>query len=218
MIIPYFYSAQIRKYLFAFADVFNGVQIAKYDQNGNISGYQTIPIIFPNQDKHFTYYNQQINGSTSTNPDVKIEVAQTLPSFSVKDLGFTLDIDRTRNKYDIVCEASKSSYLATPIRVNLNLKFNFEKLDECWQVIEQLLPLFNPVFSINVNPIDEHFANNLSTPIFIESTSNLFSSDLSEETQRIQQYTFSIRMDIWLFGKINNQTDITTKINFNSGV
>jgi len=218
MVIPYFYSAQIRKYLFAFADVFNGVQIAKYNTDGSISGYQTVPIIFPNQDKYFTYYNQKINGSISTNPDVKIEVSKTLPSFSINDLSFSLDPDRTRNKYDLVCEASKYSYIPTAYKINLSLKLNFEKLDECFQVIEQLLPLFNSVFSINVNPIDENFANNLSIPIFLESSSNLFPSDLTEEQARIHQYTLSMRMDIWLFGKVNDQTSITSQINFSTGV
>lgn len=219
MIIPYFYSAQIRKYLFAFADVFNGLQIAKYNSDGSVSGYQTVPIIFPNQDKYFTYYNQKINGSNkSTNPDVKIEVGKTLPSFSIKDLSFNLDSQRTRNKYDLICEAQKYSYIPTPYQIKMNLKLNFEKLDECFQIIEQILPLFNSVMAINVNPIDSEFANNLSIPIFLESTSNLFPSDLPEEQERIHQYTLSMRMDIWLFGKINNQEELETEINFGRGV
>lgn len=217
MLIPYFYSAQIRKYLFAFADVFNGVQIAKYNSNGTISGYQTVPIIFPNQDKYFSYYNQKINGSTSTNPDVKIEVGKTLPSFSIKDLGFGIDTQRTRNKYDSICETTKTSYVPTAYKINLNLKLNFEKLDECFQIIEQILPLFNPVLSINVNPIDENFADKLSIPIFLESSSNLFPSDLTEEQERIHQYNLAMRMDIWLFGKVNDRTAIATEINFGSG-
>jgi len=56
MQIPYYYVGQFRKYLFVFADLFNGVQIARFNPDGSVNHLETIPILFPNQDKYFAYY------------------------------------------------------------------------------------------------------------------------------------------------------------------
>jgi hypothetical protein len=217
MQIPFYFAGQFRKYIFAFADFFNGVQIARFNPDGTIHHTETVPLLFPDQDKYFSYYNQKYTGGSSVNPDMKIELGKSLPNFTIGDLGFGIDQARMRNKYDLLCEATKHAYVATPYRINMNLRLNFEKLEECFQVIEQLFPLFNTQMSVNVNPIDQDFANNLSCPIILESQSNLFPSDLPEDDERQHQFTMSFRMDVWLFGRVIDNSEITSVINFNEG-
>lgn len=214
MEIPYFYAGQFRKYLFAFADFFDGVQIARFKPDGSIDHLETVPILFPNQDKYFTYYNQKYTGGQSVNPDLKIEMGKSLPNFTISDLGFQIDQERSRNKYETICESTSHSFVPTPYRITATLKLNFEKLDECFQVIEQLLPLFNTQMSVNVNPIDTNFGENISVPIILESASNLFPTDVNEEDERLHQYVMNFRMDVWLFGRVVANTTKTSSINF----
>jgi hypothetical protein len=218
MQIPYYYAGQFRKYLFAFADFFNGVQIARFNADGSVHHLETIPILFPNQDKYFAYYNQKYTGGVSVNPESKIELGKSIPNFTINDIGFRLDQDRARNKNDLICEATKHSYVATPYAITLTLKLNFEKFEECMQVVEQLFPLFNSFMAENVNPIDETFATSLSVPIVMESSSDLFPSDLPEEDERIQQFTMNFRMDVWLFGRVIDNSSVTSSLTFEKGV
>jgi hypothetical protein len=217
MQIPYYYAGQFRKYLFAFADFFNGVQIARFNADGSVHRLETIPILFPNQDKYFAYYNQKYTGGVSVNPESKIELGKSLPNFTINDIGFRLDQDRARNKNDLICEATKHSYVATPYVITLALKLNFEKFEECMQVVEQLFPLFNSFMAENVNPIDETFATSLSVPIIMESSSDLFPTDLPEEDERIQQFTMNFRMDVWLFGRVIDNSSVTSSLTFEKG-
>ncbi len=215
MIIPYYYAGQFRKYLFAFADLFNGVQIARFNADGSVNHLETIPILFPNQDKYFAYYNQKYTGGSSVNSDLKIELGKSLPNFTINDIGFRLDQERARNKNDLICEATKHAYVATPYAITLTLKLNFEKFEECMQVIEQLFPLFNSFMAENINPIDENFASKLSVPIVMESSSNLFASDVTEEDERIQQFVMNFRLDVWLFGRVIDNSTTTATLTFN---
>lgn len=215
MELPYYYYKQIFKYLYAFADVFSQIQIARYNTNGEISHYEKVPILFPGQDKIYQFETQRIIGSNqSTNENVKIEIAKTLPIFTIKDISFTTDEERKRNKYDAICESVHHSFIPVPYSIQLNLKLNFEKIDECFQVIEQIFPLFNPHIAINVNPINDDFGTNLSIPIYLLSNSNIFPSDITEEQERTHQFTLTMKMDVWIFGKVNSNSDIESNISF----
>jgi len=214
MIINYQYNTQLRKIILGIASQFDGISIGIWNQEtGELDHTQIVSLLFPNQDKHFSYYNQKMFGSENVNKDVRVEISKNLPCFSLSDFSFSVDQERKRNKNDLICNSNANGYTPVPYKISFALKFNFIELDQCFQIMETLLPLYNDYRSFNLNQI-AGFAENLSIPVFLDSTSNLFSSDVEESKERIQQFTFLFHADCWLFSRVTDNSAVNSTLSF----
>lgn len=197
-----FYWGTIRKSIVAFGNMFNNITIDRKDVNGNVTQIQKVPLSYSPKQKFLTKIRQQ--------PDIDTQNIQIL----LPRMGFeliSLDYDparkvgtqqqtRTINSPNL----SKALYAPTPYNLTVLLYIYARNQDDGLQIVEQILPYFNPDYNLTLNAIPElNLTNDL--PIILSSIgfSDDYEGDLS--TKRSIVWTLSFTMKLNFYGPVSNR-------------
>lgn len=143
----FFYNI-MRKVIVQTLDVFNGIKIAKYSSSGEIESYVNVPLVFAPKTKQWYFQQSQRNVDGLTITD------NVYPTMAIQMTGFDYAKDRTVNNLQkiIVSTDSVLSQHLTPIPYDY--QFSLEVVAEYFidiiQIIEQILPWFNPFITVRV--------------------------------------------------------------------
>ena len=148
-----FYHEHIRKAIVAFGMVFNNIRIARDDTAGNIAQVMRVPLAYSTKQK-FLSRIALIPDATSRG-----EVAIVLPRMGFEIQQLTYDPARKvspiqRNKAVGVGDDAntvRSSFVSTPYNMSVSLYVFAKNQEDGLQIIEQILPFFNPDFNVTVN-------------------------------------------------------------------
>lgn len=143
----HFYHGTIKLYTAVIGSMFNDIKI-KRD-----SGFIKVPIIYANQQKQNNRIDADNNG-TDDNPRYKMR----LPAFSFVLTGWEKDPTRQLNKSHTLHNSVKSTGIRTQLnRVAYNFNYTVhartKHLDDMLQIVEQVLPAFNPHLLVVVEDI-----------------------------------------------------------------
>lgn len=199
--------SQTRKYLLAFCDLFNDTFVIRYNDNLQEISYKRVPLIIPYSEKWYSYQKNLWLTNKKMNPEALFELAKTLPSIFVGDIGFSRKLEKQHNKYEMLDSAAK---IYTPVSYELSLKITVmtELFDDILQIMEQILPGFAPSYSINVNPIPGVIENE-SIPIYAGDPSMTFPFDMDMETERIFTLEIPFTMDVNYYPEYYNLISIS---------
>ena len=141
----------LRKITVGFGNLFNQIQMARYDENGNEVERFFIPIQYAGKEK----YVARLQGDP--NLDRKVQVS--LPAFSFCMSGLTYDSTRKQNtnikKYVQTSSGVSSQYNPVPYNFDFNLYIYVRNIEDGTQIIEHILPFFTPDYTIKLNLIPE---------------------------------------------------------------
>jgi hypothetical protein len=100
----------------------------------------------------------------------------------------------------------KKVYLPVPYNIGFQLNVMTKLQDDALQVVEQILPYFQPSFNLTVDLIDS-IGEKRDIPIVLDNVS--FTDDYEGDfsTRRILIYTFNFTVKTYLFGPIADSTD-----------
>jgi hypothetical protein len=100
----------------------------------------------------------------------------------------------------------KKVYLPVPYNIGFQLNVMTKLQDDALQVVEQILPYFQPSFNLTVDLIDS-IGEKRDIPIILDNVS--FTDDYEGDfsTRRILIYTFNFTVKTYLFGPIADSTD-----------
>jgi hypothetical protein len=154
MLTPHFYNEAIRKTVIAFGTIFNNIQIKKLDpSDGSVIEEQKVPLSYGPKQKFIVRLEE--------NPDLR-KVSITLPRLYFEMIGIEYDPSR---KISLVqkCKSTiadngnevKTQYVPVPYDLNFELGIITKTQDDSLQIIEQILPYFQPNFNITVNFIPD---------------------------------------------------------------
>jgi len=158
MLGRYFYNESLRRMTIAFGQIFNNIQIKRKDSNNTVIQTIRVPLAYAPKEKFLTRLDQQ--------PDLnEREMAITLPRMSFEISGIQYDGARklTRvQKYKTVktgIDGKVLNYNYTPVPYNISYTLNVftATAEGGLQIIEQILPFFQPDYTVTVNAI--HFFN-----------------------------------------------------------
>ena len=155
MLGPHFYNEAIRKTVIGFGTLFNNIEIRKYDPStGDVIEAEKVPLAYGPKNKFLTRLEQ--------NPDVDKKVAITLPRLYFEMTGITYDGARKTaptQKYKTVINDDgteiKMQYVPVPYNMEFELGIIAKAQDDGLQILEQILPYFQPNFNITVNMISD---------------------------------------------------------------
>lgn len=143
----FFWVSSIRKTTIEFLNIFRNIRVAKYDENGNFAQYVTLPIKNANKEKFYYWLK-----------DRKHE--KRFPILGVSMAGIELDRNRLANKkYESYFTTSdttgsktmKEYYNISPWTITYNVEIVSLYVIEMDQILEQILPYFNPENFVRVN-------------------------------------------------------------------
>lgn len=155
MLGPHFYNEAIKKTVVGFGTLFNNIEIKKVDpQTGDVLEVQKVPIAYGPQ-KKFLYRLDE-------NPEANRRIAITLPRLYFELLNINYDQARKTSpvqKYKTVIndngEEVKVQYVPVPYNMEFELGIMAKSQDDGLQILEQILPYFQPNFNITINFIPD---------------------------------------------------------------
>jgi len=153
----YFYHESIKKYIVAFGSLFNGIQVHRTDAAGLVVKTITVPLAYGPAHKYFLKWD----GTNPRNNDgTKPKVKMTLPRIGFEIEALQFDGSRMLTKdsqiaFDNPDGSSSIIQQGVPWTFNFSLKIMAKNIDDGLQIIEQIIPAFNPSYSVSVIEIPE---------------------------------------------------------------
>ena len=200
----YFYHEILRRTIISFGSLFNGIEIKHLDSSGDVDEVIKVPLAYGPTQKFLARLEQSA--------DLNKPTSITLPRMSFEFTG--LQYDGTRKVTTTQTFKSQSVGIATAIRktympVPYNMSFElsiFTKLnDDMLQIVEQILPYFQPAYTLSVNLVDT-IGEKRDIPIVIENVTMQDDYEGNYSTRRSLLYTIRFTAKTYLFGPVGDTT------------
>ena len=197
MLGTYFYHEILRKTVIGFGTLFNNINIRHKDASGTTFSTLKVPLAYGPMQKFLARIQQQ--------PDLDRETAITLPRLSFEMQGIQYDPTRktgiaqtflTKNGTN-----AKRVYMPVPYNIGFELSVMSKLSDDALQILEQILPYFQPSFNITVNLISS-IGEKKDIPIVLESINYSDQYEGGFESRRTIVYTLSFVAKTYLFGPV----------------
>lgn len=132
--------------------------IERYDENGLVYRYIQVPVQYAQRER-FVEIIKSVSHQDGNNENVKIDINRVLPRMSVNMVSMNYGQEYKLNKYIKVRAKSfdgAEGKLITipapvPYTIDLEVAIISKTTDDNLQIIEQLIPYFNPTFSLDLN-------------------------------------------------------------------
>ena len=203
-----FYHETIRKVIVAFGTMFNNISIVRKDNSGAIVQSMKVPLAYGPRQKFLTRLRDD--------PDLAKQVAVTLPRIGFEIQNLTYDPSRKLNRVQkfkkIKGSDSKrldSQYMPVPYNLGIELYVLSKSSDDALQIVEQILPYFQPDYSITIHDMPD-MSIKRDVPIILESINYTDDYQGDFESRRAIIYTLGFTAKFYLYGPVTSQKIIKT--------
>ena len=200
----YFYHQRVRKTVSIFGSLFNNIYVLRRKSDGSTASQIKVPLAYAPKDK----YTARLNSNPDLYSDQK--VALKLPRMSFEITSIQYDAERKLpkiNNFKITASDTTASKFFTPAPYLLGFQVNIyaKTQDDALQIVEQILPYFNPQYTLSMKPFTDYPTVREDISITIQGVS--FSDDYEGpvEQRRTIIYTLDFEMRTNFFGPINDQ-------------
>ena len=208
----HFYHKKIRNTVIAFGTIFNNVNIKRLDSSGNPIQNIKVPLSYSPKEKFLARLDAQ---QDLTGDDSKVAI--TLPRMSFEVTGYSYDGSRKLNKNQKITKVTtnadttkmNSQYMPVPYDVNFGLSVYVANSDDGLQIIEQILPYFQPDYTVTMIE-SSTMDTKRDIPIVLNNVDYEDSYTGSLTSSRRIIYTLSFTAKIYLFGPISTSAVIKT--------
>ena len=206
----YFYHEILRRTVVSFGSLFNEISIKHTDNSGNVKSVIKVPLAYGPTQKFLARLEQS--------PDLNKPVQITLPRMSFEFTGLTYDPTRksTTTQTFIAKSAvdgteTKKVYLPVPYNMQFELSIMCKLNDDALQIIEQILPFFQPSYSMTIELVDI-INEKRDIPVILENITMQDDYEGNFTTRRVLLYTLRFTAKTYLFGPVSSATkDIIKK-------
>ncbi len=202
MLGSYFYHEIIRKTVIGFGTLFNEVHVRHQDATGKDISDIKVPISYGPKQKFLARIQQQ--------PDLNKAVQISLPrmSFEVNNIQYDPSRKSGISQTFKAQEGSKLKKVFMPVPYNLGFELNIlTKLqDDSMQILEQILPFFQPGFTITIDLV-KSIGEKRDVPMVLDSITFTDDYEGNFETRRALIYTLNFTAKTYMFGPIADSTE-----------
>lgn len=199
----YFYHGIFKKTVVAFGNLFNNIQIQKVNNDDQTINMQKVNLAYGPIQKFLARLEQM------SELDQPTQI--TLPRMSFEMTSITYDATRKTQptktfKTTDRGEKLQKVYLPVPYNVGFELNIMCKLNEDALQIVEQILPYFQPAFTTSVELLEE-VGEKRDIPIILESVS--FSDDYEGDfsSRRLLLYTLNFTAKTYLFGPLDDTGD-----------
>ena len=201
----YFYNESMRKMTVAFGQLFNNIQIKRTDSSGNVVQSIRVPLAYAPKEKFLVRLDQKPNLDER-------EFAITLPRMGFEITGISYDGSRKLTKIQKFKQVKSGTdgkilnynYTPVPYNINYNLYIFTATAEGGLQIVEQILPYFQPDYTVSIKQIPE-LEIVRDVPIVLNSVNyeDSYSGDFT--TRRAVIYTLGFTAKTYLYGPAQTQ-------------
>jgi len=198
-----FYWGTIRKAIVAFGNMFNNINVERRDADGNIIQILKVPLSYSGKSKALARIQQRPNVD-----DRNVQIIVPRMAFEMTTLNYDYNrkispVQQSR-AVNATTTTLDSQYAPTPYNINVQLYVYVKNQDDGLQIIEQILPYFNPDYNLTMKSIPQlNIKNDL--PIILDSVSFEDNYDGDFEDRRTIIWTLSFTMKLNFYGPVNKQ-------------
>ena len=199
MLGNYFYHEIIRKTVIAFGTLFNDIHVRHDDGNGNIISEIKVPVAYGPRQKFLARIQQQ--------PELNKATQITLPRMSFEITNISYDssrksgITQTFKAKDVNNNQMKRVFMPVPYNLGFDLNVLVKLQDDGLQILEQILPFFQPGFNLSVDLV-KSIGEKRDIPMILNSISQQDDYEGDFSTRRALIYTLSFTAKTFMFGHI----------------
>ena len=198
----YFYNETIKRCVSVFGTMFNNIQYKKVKSDGTVLTSPIVPLSYGPKQKFLDRIAEEPNLSD------KNRSAISLPRMAFELTGFEYDVQRQQNKLHRTIKSSSESdgkrgfqYSPAPYNLNFTLSILTKNMNDALQIVEQILPYFQPEYTVTMKMVDS-MSENRDVPIVLNSVSFQDDYEGSFEDRRIIEYTLDFTMKTYFFGPV----------------
>ena len=202
MLGQYYYQEILRKTIISFGTIFNDIHIRHRDGAGQESSDMRVPLAYGPMQKFLARLEQQA--------DLNRAVQITLPRMSFETTNIAYDPTRKAGITQTfkATDGSKLRKVFMPVPYNVGFELNIlVKLnDDALQIVEQILPYFQPSFNVTIDLVDV-IGEKRDVPIVLDNIS--FQDDYEGDfaTRRALIYTLNFTAKTYLFGPVSDSSE-----------
>jgi len=203
----FYYPETIKGVTVAFLDVFNQIIVKKYDKDRNFVKDIKVPIQFGPIEK--AHHDRLENHHFDTNNVERgNRFYQSLPRMSVTMDGLAYNADRAygvnEDRYwkgeelDTNDEIIFQDYQPTPCDINFTLHIKTDSMDYFAQIMENILPFFNPAIQLRVREFS--FLNiERDLKMNLNSVNTDFIEDMNNEDTKYCNASLSFTVEAYVY-------------------
>ena len=203
-----FYHETIRKIVISFGTLFNDISLVRKDNSGTIIQTMKVPLAYGPREKFLVRLREDA--------DLTKQVAITLPriGFEIKDLSYDPARKLSRvQKFKKVKGANTkqldTQYMPVPYNLDFELYIMAKQSDDALQIVEQILPYFQPDYTLTINDMSD-MGIKKDVPIILNSISYEDNYDEDFVSRRALIYTMSFTTKFYLYGPVTSSKVIKT--------
>jgi len=204
-----FYHETIRKVVIAFGTMFNNIQLVRRDNDGTVVQSMKVPLAYGPRQKFLA--------RLAEDPDLTKQVAVTLPriGFEINDL--TYDPARKLNRVQKFKKTKtgnskklETQFMPVPYNIGFELYILSKNSDDALQIVEQILPFFQPDYTLSINDMAD-MGIKRDVPVILNSIG--YEDDYADAefaARRSIIYTLSFTAKFYLYGPVTSSSIIKT--------
>ena len=199
-----FYHETMRKVVVAFGTIFNNINIVRTNSSGAVTQSMKVPLAYGPKQKFLTRLRED--------PNLNKKVALTLPRMGFEISGISYDPSRKLNSIQKVKKTNTSTqgktlssqYMPVPYNMDFELVVMAKSSDDALQIVEQILPFFQPDYTITLND-NTSMGTTRDVPIILTGVTYEDSYDGDFNDRRVLTYTMSFTAKFYLYGPVTDQ-------------
>ena len=198
----HFYNQGMRKMTVAFGQVFNNIQIKRQGSDSTIQSIR-VPLAYAPKEKFLVRLDQQPNLEDR-------QFAVTLPRMGFEISGIEYDGSRKLTKVQKFKTTKTNSgvmnfnYMPVPYNISYNLYCFTATAEGGLQIVEQILPYFQPDYTVTINVVPE-MGIKRDVPIVLNNINYEDSYSGDFESRRAVIYTLNFTAKTYLYGPASTQ-------------
>lgn len=207
----HFYHRITRKMVVAFGTMFNNIRLVRYDKTGTTEIERIIvPLSYADKEKFYKRITQD--------PELTKETEINLPRMGFSLESITYDPLRKTSIFNNSFTSNGSGNLktmkSTPYNFNFTLSVYVRNVEDGTQIIEQILPYFNPDYTLSMYLTDSSVKNEV--PIILESVSQNMNAEGGPDPIRVITWDLSFTMKGYFYGPIDTNAKLIRSVYANT--
>jgi hypothetical protein len=203
-----FYNETIRKVVIAFGTMFNDIHLVRKDNSGTIIQTMKVPLAYGPRQKFLVRLREDA--------DLTKQVAVTLPRLGFEITGLSYDPARKLNRVQkfrkVKGDNNKqldTQYMPVPYNVDFELYVLSKQSDDALQIVEQILPYFQPDYTVTIKDNIE-MDTKRDVPVILNSVTYEDDYEGDFTSRRSIIYTLSFTTKFYLYGPVTSSKVIKT--------
>ena len=198
----YFYNETIKRAISIFGTLFNNIYIKKTKSDGTVLTQQIVPISYGPKQKFLLRLQDDAKARDGSVTSI------SLPRIAFELTGLDYDPTRQQNKLiraekRILETGGKRGFQYQPAPYNLTFSLSVlaKNVIDAIQVVEQILPYFQPEYTVAMKMVDS-MDEVRDVPVILNSVAMEDMYEGAFEERRVIEYTLEFTMKLYFFGPV----------------